>query len=53
METRNRAILFQGLVVDIEQMEVRIGRKGGIPTRSSVIPEALRCCLSTKTGRLP
>jgi ADP-ribose pyrophosphatase len=28
METRNRAILFQGLVVDIEQMEVRIGVKG-------------------------
>ena len=28
METRNRAILFQGLVVDIEQMEVRIGEKG-------------------------
>jgi len=28
METRNRAILFQGLVVDIEQMEVRIGDKG-------------------------
>ena len=28
METRNRAILFEGLVVDIEQMEVRIGEKG-------------------------
>ena len=28
METRSRAILFQGLVVDIEQMEVRIGDKG-------------------------
>jgi len=28
METRNRAILFQGLVVEIEQMEVRIGDKG-------------------------
>jgi ADP-ribose pyrophosphatase len=28
MDTRNRAILFQGLVVDIEQMEVKIGEKG-------------------------
>jgi ADP-ribose pyrophosphatase len=28
METRNRAILFEGLVVDIEQMEVKIGEKG-------------------------
>lgn len=28
METRNRAILFEGLVVDIEQMEVKIGDKG-------------------------
>jgi ADP-ribose pyrophosphatase len=28
METRNRDILFQGLVVDIEQMEVQIGEKG-------------------------
>ncbi len=28
METRNRAILFEGLVVDIEQMEVRVGEKG-------------------------
>ncbi len=31
METRNRAILFEGLVVDIEQMEVRIGEKGWHP----------------------
>lgn len=28
METRNRAILFEGLVVDLEQMEVKIGEKG-------------------------
>ncbi len=28
METRNRAVLFEGLVVDLEQMEVRIGEKG-------------------------
>jgi ADP-ribose pyrophosphatase len=28
METRNRAMLFNGLVVDIEQMEVMIGEKG-------------------------
>ncbi len=28
METRNRAILFEGLVVDLEQMDVRIGAKG-------------------------
>jgi ADP-ribose pyrophosphatase len=28
METRNREVLFKGLVVDVEQMEVRIGRKG-------------------------
>jgi ADP-ribose pyrophosphatase len=28
METRNHDILFRGLVVDIEQMEVRIGDKG-------------------------
>jgi len=28
METRNRAILFEGLVVNLEQMEVRIGVKG-------------------------
>jgi len=28
MDTRNRATLFEGLVVDIEQMEVRIGDKG-------------------------
>ncbi len=28
METRNRAILFEGLVVDIEQMEVKVGTKG-------------------------
>jgi ADP-ribose pyrophosphatase len=28
METRNRATLFTGLVVDVEQMEVRIGEKG-------------------------
>ena len=28
METRNSAILFRGLVVNIEQMEVRIGDKG-------------------------
>ncbi len=28
METRNRAILFKGLVVNIEQMEVKVGAKG-------------------------
>jgi len=28
MKTRNRAMLFKGLVVDIEQFEVRIGEKG-------------------------
>lgn len=28
METRNRAILFRGLVVNMEQMDVRIGEKG-------------------------
>ncbi len=28
METRNRRTLFEGLVVDIEQMEVRVGGKG-------------------------
>ena len=28
METRNRSTLFSGLVVDIEQFEVRIGEKG-------------------------
>jgi len=28
METRNRELLFSGLVVNLEQMEVRIGRKG-------------------------
>jgi ADP-ribose pyrophosphatase len=28
METRNRSTLFSGLVVDIEQFEVRIGKKG-------------------------
>lgn len=28
METRKRKMLFHGLVVDIEQMEVRIGEKG-------------------------
>ena len=28
METRNRAILFKGLVVDLEQLEVSIGDKG-------------------------
>ena len=28
MKTRSHAILFQGLVVNIEQMEVRIGEKG-------------------------
>ena len=28
METRNRTMLFHGLVVDIEQFEVRIGKKG-------------------------
>ena len=28
METRDRAIIFKGLVVDIEQMEVKIGEKG-------------------------
>jgi ADP-ribose pyrophosphatase len=28
METRNRAILFEGLVVNIEQMEVKVGTKG-------------------------
>lgn len=28
METRNRKTLFEGLVVDVEQMEVRIGAKG-------------------------
>ncbi len=28
METRNRKILFEGLVVDVEQLEVRIGAKG-------------------------
>jgi ADP-ribose pyrophosphatase len=28
METRNRAILFEGLVMDMEQMEVKIGEKG-------------------------
>jgi ADP-ribose pyrophosphatase len=28
METRNKSILFTGLVVDIEQMEVMIGEKG-------------------------
>ncbi|HWS15309.1 MAG TPA: NUDIX hydrolase [Candidatus Methylomirabilis sp.] len=28
METRNRSMLFKGLVVDIEQFDVRIGGKG-------------------------
>ena len=28
METRNRKVLFEGLVVDVEQMEVRVGAKG-------------------------
>ncbi|WP_298432621.1 NUDIX hydrolase [Geobacter sp.] len=28
METKNRATLFEGLVIDVEQMEVRIGTKG-------------------------
>ncbi len=28
METRNRRTLFEGLVVDIEQMDVRVGGKG-------------------------
>lgn len=28
METRNRATLFRGLVVNLEQMEVRIGARG-------------------------
>ncbi len=28
MDTRNRSTLFKGLVVDIEQMEVRVGEKG-------------------------
>ena len=28
METRNRSTLFSGLVVNIEQFEVRIGEKG-------------------------
>ena len=28
MKTRNRVMLFKGLVVDIEQFEVRIGEKG-------------------------
>ncbi|MGA7104590.1 MAG: NUDIX hydrolase [Candidatus Deferrimicrobiaceae bacterium] len=28
METRNRTILFRGLVVDVEQMEVKFGDKG-------------------------
>lgn len=28
MDTRNRMILFNGLVVNVEQMEVRIGTKG-------------------------
>ncbi|KIE43834.1 MULTISPECIES: NUDIX hydrolase [Geobacter] len=28
MDTRNRMILFNGLVVNVEQMEVRIGAKG-------------------------
>jgi ADP-ribose diphosphatase len=31
VETRNRAILFEGLVVKIEQMEVRVGAKGWHP----------------------
>ena len=28
METRNRSTIFTGLVVDIEQFEVRVGEKG-------------------------
>ncbi len=28
METRNRKVLFRGLVVDVEQMEVKFGKKG-------------------------
>src|SRR5512134_550182 len=28
METRNGIVLFRGLVVDIEQMEVKVGEKG-------------------------
>jgi len=28
METRNRTMLFKGVVVDLEQMEVKIGTKG-------------------------
>jgi len=28
METRNRSLLFRGLVVDIEQLEVKVGAKG-------------------------
>lgn len=28
METKNRKVLFRGLVVDVEQMEVKLGEKG-------------------------
>ncbi len=28
METRNRSLLFQGLVINIEQIEVKVGTKG-------------------------
>ncbi|MGB5993960.1 MAG: NUDIX hydrolase, partial [Candidatus Deferrimicrobiaceae bacterium] len=28
METRNRKVLLRGLVVDVEQMEVKFGEKG-------------------------
>jgi len=28
METRNRSMLFSGLIVNIEQFDVRVGEKG-------------------------
>ncbi len=32
METRNREVLFTGLVVNLEQVEVRIGGRGCSPS---------------------
>jgi len=51
METRNRTTLFRGLVVDVEQMEVKFGEKGWHLYQIVDTPGAWAFCPCTKMVR--
>ena len=53
MQTRDNHLIFNGLVVNIEQMDVRSAARDGTPTRSSGTREVWPFFRSMTTGALP